>query len=173
MTRLAPDLPRAYNNLGAAYLELGRTDSAYAMFEHASALYPSYMALSNLASLYYFDGRYADAARAYRRALDLDSHDHLAWGNLAAAYERLAQHDLAVEAYRAAIHRAEGERAVNPLDPVPLAHLAVYYVSVGDSARPTLPKTVFTSGNPARIRSWRCSCRFASSIERLGRVVGM
>ena len=45
--------------------------------------------------------------------------------------------------------------------------------SVADSARPALPNTLATSGSPRRIRSWICTCRFASSIDRLGKVVGM
>ena len=45
--------------------------------------------------------------------------------------------------------------------------------SVADSARPTLPNTVSTSGKLRRIRSCIWSCRFASSIEMFGKVIGM
>ena len=45
--------------------------------------------------------------------------------------------------------------------------------SVGVSARPALPKTEATSGNPRSTRSWICSRRLASSMEMLGKGVGM
>ena len=45
--------------------------------------------------------------------------------------------------------------------------------SVALSARPTLPNTVATSGKLRSMRSWYCSCRFASSMEMFGNVMGM
>ena len=148
VTQLAPDLAKGYNNLGAAYEALGRPDSAYAMFERAVALYPSSATLSNLGTMYYSDGRYADAVRTYRRALDLDEHNHVTWSGLAAAYERLGQRSEAVPAYREAIRRAEADRSVNPSDPVALTHLPNYYVSVGDSTRARTTAAAASALNP-------------------------
>ena len=105
------------------------------MFEHAAALYPTSSAFSNLATLYYRDSLYVKAVSSYQSALDLDDHNHITWGGLAGSYERLGEHDQAVSAYLEAIQRAENEHNVNPHNPDPLASLANYYVSVGDSMR--------------------------------------
>ncbi len=45
--------------------------------------------------------------------------------------------------------------------------------SVADSTRPILPNTDSTSGKERRMRSWIWSWRLASSIEMLGKVIGM
>ena len=45
--------------------------------------------------------------------------------------------------------------------------------SVGESARPALPKTRSTSGKLRRIRSWICRMRCASVTDMPGSAVGM
>lgn len=135
VVQLVPRFARAYSNIGAAYLALGQSDSASVLFERSAALYPSPQALSNLAAIYYYDERYAEAARATRRALDLDDNNHEVWNTLAATYERLGDSTAAQDAYREAIIRAEAQQVVNARDPELLAHLATYYVSIGDTVR--------------------------------------
>ena len=61
------------------------------MLEKAVALNPTYSAYNNLANAYYFEGRYADSAAIYEKALQLNQNDYLLWGNLGAAYAAAPQ----------------------------------------------------------------------------------
>ncbi|NIV13316.1 MAG: tetratricopeptide repeat protein, partial [Aliifodinibius sp.] len=68
----------------------------------------SYAVSSNLGTLYFIRGKYADAARMYETALELNDHDYVVWGNLASAYYWApGERDKAAETYRRAITLAE------------------------------------------------------------------
>ena len=58
-------------------------------------------------------------------------------------------------------------------DPHVLVHMENGAGSVGESARPALPKTRSTSGNVRRIRSWIWRMRPASVTDIPGSAVGM
>jgi eukaryotic-like serine/threonine-protein kinase len=83
---LAPDNAPAYINLGTALTNENRYGEARTVLEKAVALNPTYSAYNNLASVYYLEGRDADAAAIYEKARRLNNADYLVWGNLAAAY---------------------------------------------------------------------------------------
>ncbi len=138
VVEFAPENYRAYNNLGALYLDLDRPADAEGMFKRSLEIQPDYSAAySNLGSLYFFEvARYAEAARTYEKARNVDSSDYRVWGNLASAYywapgETAKAH----AAYLRAARMAEERRKANPQDAALLSHLANYYAMLGNRGR--------------------------------------
>src|SRR3546814_7483647 len=82
VTQLQPREVKAWNGLGGMYLAAGRRDDAEAAFRHALRIAPSYGVLSNLGTIQYEAGRYAEAARMYRQAAELKPEDYRHWGQL-------------------------------------------------------------------------------------------
>src|SRR5258705_232628 len=85
VTELIPASPLAFNNLGAALEMSGDFQGAATAFERSLALEPTRSADSNSGTVYYFLGRYPDAARMFSRATEIAGEDHRVWGNLADA----------------------------------------------------------------------------------------
>jgi serine/threonine-protein kinase len=86
---LTPDNPEAYSDLGVVYLELkdsGPHAAAEAAFQKSIQLAPNYQAYANLGWLYMEQKRYAEAAAATRKALELNDKDWRVWSNLQLAY---------------------------------------------------------------------------------------
>ena len=103
------------------------------MSERSIEVEPNYSNYSNLATFYYYEGRYADAARMYEKALGFNDHDYVVWGNLASAYYRTpGEREKAKDTYQRAAQLAEKNREVNPHDPDLLSDLAGYYSMTGD-----------------------------------------
>jgi len=103
------------------------------MYERSLKIKPDAFAYSGLGTVYYFQGRYADAAAQYEKAVELAPKDPVRWGNLADAYRWTPT--LAVkapEAFRKAIELSEGALARNPKDARLKSNLAVYRLSSGD-----------------------------------------
>lgn len=148
---LTPDNYRGYNNLGGIYYYLKRWPDARQMFERSLALKKTSGACSNLGTLYYKEGAYANAARTYETALDLNDKNYLVWGNLAAAYYWApGEREKAKKAYQHAIELAEQVLTVNPKDADVLSQLAGYYAMVGERKRSEslIKKALsFASGN--------------------------
>jgi len=96
----------------------------------------SYDIYSNLATLYYIEGKYEDAAHTYELALTLNDNDYLTWGNLAAAYCWInGKKDTAINIYKHAIEIAEERLKVNPKDPDVISNLARYYSDIGNEKK--------------------------------------
>ena len=104
------------------------------MFERSLTIQPSYTAQSNLAAIYYFEGRYADAATLYEEILQYSEGNYRAWGQLAAAYYWTpGKREEALRAYQKAIEMAEEMlREVNPEDSDALSRLANLYAQMGE-----------------------------------------
>jgi tetratricopeptide (TPR) repeat protein len=93
---------------------------------------PTYTAASNLGTAAFYLGQYAEAARAFERALAIDDRDYRVWRNLAAArYWAAGERGGAAPAYERAAHMAEQERAVNPSSAEILSDLADCYAMLG------------------------------------------
>ncbi len=138
VTALTPDNSRGYNNLGGVYYLMEKWEDARVMFERSLSLQKSYSVASNLGTLYFIEGRFADAARTYEMALEINEHDYLLWGNLASAYYWVpGKREKAMEVYRQAIDRAEESRKINPNDPQVLSSLAGYYAMFGERSKAT------------------------------------
>jgi serine/threonine-protein kinase len=89
---LTPDNTAAYNNLGIEYTELDDPASyaaAEAAFQKSIQLAPTYQAYADLGWLYLGHKRYAEAATATKKALELNDKDWRVWANLLAAYQWL------------------------------------------------------------------------------------
>lgn len=136
---LAPDHADLLALLGSSLYMLSlsapaRSAEARAVFERSLHIRPTYEALSNLGTLYYDEGRFADAVRSYTQALGIDDADPLVWGNLASAYEALGRTSDRLHATREGIRRAETQLRATPRDADLLVTLAVFYADVGRTA---------------------------------------
>jgi serine/threonine-protein kinase len=125
---LAPDSGRGYSNLGGTYLNLGRYADAIPLFERSVAIRPTADAYSNLATAYFYQQRFTEAARTYEEAVKLNSLDYEMWGNLGDAYYWAPnEQSKAAAAYGKAVALADVALQVNPRDPVILCNLALYH----------------------------------------------
>ena len=136
VTELAPGSSTAFNNLGGALLMSGDFPAAADAFTKSLTLNPSRSAYSNSGMVYYYLGRFADAARMFRRATEIAPEDHRVWGNLAdALYLIPASRGEAQQQYRRAITLAERRLAVNSSDATTWIQLAFYQARLGDPTR--------------------------------------
>jgi len=125
---LAPDSERGYSNLGGVYLNLGRYTDAIPLFERSVAIRPTADAYSNLATGYFFQQRFAEAAHTYEQAVKLNPVGYEMWGNLGDAYYWSPKdQSQAPQAYRKAITLANAALGVNPRDAEVLCDLALYH----------------------------------------------
>jgi TolB-like protein/Flp pilus assembly protein TadD/DNA-binding winged helix-turn-helix (wHTH) protein len=132
-TELAPASARVWSNLGGALQMAGDTAGAAAAFRHSLQLEPSKEAYSNLGTLQYYNGQYAEAAATFERAVALGEHDQMVHGNLAdALWWAPGRREEAVAVYRRAIGLAEMDLGVTSEDPTLKAQLGYYYGRVGD-----------------------------------------
>jgi serine/threonine-protein kinase len=83
--RIAPDNSRLWSSLGAARFYQGRFEEAKRAFRRSLELNPTPQVASNLATLEFRDGRFAEAARTLAAAA-AGTRDYRVWRNLAAAY---------------------------------------------------------------------------------------
>ncbi len=135
VTELIPASPLAFNNLGAALELSGDLPGAAAAFERSLSLEPTRSAYSNSGTVYYFLGRYQDAARMFGRATELAAEDHRVWGNLADALWQIdGRRAEARGDYRRAMELARKSLEVNAADAVSWIQLAYYGARAGDMA---------------------------------------
>jgi serine/threonine-protein kinase len=133
-SELRPDSPIAWNNLGAAHLQTGRTREAIPVFERSILLEDRASTRSNLGTAYYFLGRYEDAAGHYRRAIELQPDAAVHHANLGDALLKLGRDAEYLEAYRRAAELAREAVARSPRDPHAQGTLALYCAKVLDAA---------------------------------------
>jgi TolB-like protein/Flp pilus assembly protein TadD/DNA-binding winged helix-turn-helix (wHTH) protein len=133
VTELSPSSPTAFNNLGGALLMSGDFQAADIALNQSLKLAPTRSAYSNSGTVYYYLGRFADAARMFRKSTELAPGDHRVWGNLAdALYQIEATRPEAKQQYRHAAQLAERRVAVNPKDANAWMQLAFYYARLGE-----------------------------------------
>lgn len=134
VVEFAPESFFGYNNLAAVYDKLGLEEEAFEALERSIEVGPennSY-ALLNLGKLYFDAARFADAARSFEGAIEIDAGNYLTWGNLAYAYASGADPSRTEDAARRAIELGEAELARDPQNAELLCHLAGYHALVGD-----------------------------------------
>jgi len=133
---LTPQNAKGYRNLGAMYQQLNRLNEAIEYYQKAIDIAPSYSTYSNLATLYFYESQYKDAARMYEKALAIRDSDHRIWGYLASTYKRIPdEKQKADDAHRRAIQHAEEQLQVNPNDPDLLTSLAGYYTEFDEKQK--------------------------------------
>jgi tetratricopeptide (TPR) repeat protein len=136
--RACPSNTNVLNSLGAAEFRLGDFPRAIATFEHSNQIRRTPIALSNLAVVYYYGGRYADSVNAGESAVTFPENEssNMIWGNLADAYRFVPGSEAkAAGAYARAIALTEKALAADPGDVRSRASLAVYLAKTGQAAR--------------------------------------
>ncbi|MFI5182243.1 MAG: tetratricopeptide repeat protein [Thermoanaerobaculia bacterium] len=132
---LAPDNAQLWDSLGSARYYQERLADAQAAWTRSIALYPRPGAISNLATLQFYEQRYADAARTLERATQAGTRDYRVWRNYAAAlYWTPGEREKAAAAYKRASELAAEERTIDPRDPLTLVALADCSAMLGDPA---------------------------------------
>lgn len=131
---LQPDWPFGYQLVGTVHGYMGEFDAAAQDYEAALARGGSPATYSSLGTVYYHQGRPADAVRAYKRAIELRPRSAMTHFNLGDAFRRLGQENDARREYLAAIDLARTDAAVNPRDGAALALRAVVESRVGNIA---------------------------------------
>jgi TolB-like protein/tetratricopeptide (TPR) repeat protein/DNA-binding winged helix-turn-helix (wHTH) protein len=181
VTELTPASPLAFNNLGAAMEMTGDLQGAAIAFERSLALEPTRSAYSNSGTVYYFLGRYPDAASMFSRATELAPEDHRVWGNLAdALWQQDPARTRAQGDYRHAIALAQRSLEVNPKDAVSWAQLAHYNSRLGDTeqARRYAVRALELGSDEVFVHYYAAlvalqSGDSASALDALGRAVGL
>ena len=111
----------------------GDFSKAMEAYDHSLRLEPSKEAYSNLATSYFYLGRFTEAVANYERAAELGEHDHIVHGNLGDALWQIAsRRGDAIAQYRRAILLAETELEAKPSDSTLRAQLGYYYGRVGE-----------------------------------------
>jgi tetratricopeptide (TPR) repeat protein len=118
-----------YSNLGAAYFQNSEVDSARVMFERSMAIEENPLSAVNLATIYYRNGNYNEAADMYELVLEneLFRNRYEIWANYASAVEWSESIDGEKELYETAIEKAKEQLDVNPDDVVVLSSIAVFH----------------------------------------------
>ena len=130
---LAPDNYLGYRNLGGVYLYQNRYDESIANLNRSIDLRPTYEAYVNLAAAYFLLHQFQASVAASQRALQLDEHGYITWGNLAdALYWIPSQRQTSFEAYRRAISLGRRQLEVNARDATTLGYVAEYSAMLGD-----------------------------------------
>jgi serine/threonine-protein kinase len=133
---LAPDNAQLWDSLGSARYHQERFADAKAAYARSLALYPRPQTISNLATLQFYMGQYADAAKTLEQATRTGTRDFRIWRNLGAAfYWAPGERNRAALAYRKAAELAEEERKIDPRNPLTLVQLADCYAMLGEPAR--------------------------------------
>ncbi len=133
VVKLVPDSSGGYSNLCLAELMRGRYAQAVASCERSIAIRPRVAAYSNLATAFYYQKRFSDAATTYEQALHFNDREYLAWGNLGDASSWVpGEGARAREAYGRAIALANEQLRVNPRDARTLGYLAWYQAALGN-----------------------------------------
>jgi len=133
VTELVPSSANAWSNLGGALQMAGNLSDAMQAYERSLRIEPSKDAYSNLATSYFYLGRFPEAVANYERAAALGEHDHVIQGNLGDALWQIdGRRDDAIARYRRAILLAEAGLEATPADAALRAQLGYYYGRVGD-----------------------------------------
>jgi serine/threonine protein kinase/tetratricopeptide (TPR) repeat protein len=135
VVELTPDNARGYSSLGAVAYEQKRYEEAATMYEKSVAIKPSNVAYHNLGTLYFYLGRYQDAARNFELAVQMNDRSSVDWHALAAAYQWSAQPDKARAAFQRTAELAEVQLRTNPRDIDALIRLADAYSMLNQSQR--------------------------------------
>ncbi len=134
VVEIAPGMVDGYRNLGGMCWYMNKRDEAVRWFLKALEIEPDYRTYSNLATLYYYEGKFTEVSQMYQKALELSDKDYRVWGYLAAAYVQIGDRPKATEAYTRAIRMGEERRNVDPREQELLVNLAGYYAAL-DSVR--------------------------------------
>ncbi len=133
VVKLVPDNDRGLSNLCWAEMMQGLYSQAVDACQRSIAIRPTAPTYSNLASAYYFQRQYSQAAETYRHALSINAREYLVWGNHGDAYSWISGKEASArEAYQHAIALAREQLHINPRDARAMGYLAWYEASTGE-----------------------------------------
>ena len=113
---------------------MGRDDEALTMLRRSLSIRPTAPAASNVGTIEFYRGRYAEAARAFEDAIEKSGSDYQLWYNLAAAYYWApGLRPKCKDAYEKAAFLGEKARATNPRDAWLLAVLSDTYAHLNQT----------------------------------------
>jgi eukaryotic-like serine/threonine-protein kinase len=130
----SPDNPMLYFNLGAFYLDGGDAASfplAEEALHKSLALAATNGAYGNLALLYLYEKRYAEAAAASEKAIPLDRQQILTWRFAELAYRWLGDRQKADAALNQIESLARAQAAMNPRNAQSQSWLGLVYAQKG------------------------------------------
>jgi Flp pilus assembly protein TadD len=131
---LRPDSDIGYTNLAGAHILGGDLGEAEPLLLAALRIRPGAAVHNNLGFVYYSTGRFDEAAREFRAAVEnLESANR--WGNLGDAYRQLGKSVEARQAYGRAIELGRAQLQVNPRDGQGRAALAMWLAGDGRCAQ--------------------------------------
>ncbi|HKR66383.1 MAG TPA: tetratricopeptide repeat protein, partial [Thermoanaerobaculia bacterium] len=133
-TELAPELSHAHANLGAALQAMGKNEEALAAFRKSIEIRPNFAGWSNLGTLQFYLGRYADARKSYEEAARLAPSEPMMWVNVGDACRVGGASDDARVAYERAITTARESITVKPNDAYVRSLIAVCLARTGKNA---------------------------------------
>jgi eukaryotic-like serine/threonine-protein kinase len=132
---LAPDSFIGYSNLGITRVQQGKYAEAIEPLKRSVEIRKTGQATSNLATAYFQDKKYPEAAKYFEEATNLDPRNYELWGNLGDAYYWApGLRERAPEVYRKAVALGEEQRKINPRDASMLSYLASDYAMLGKTA---------------------------------------
>jgi serine/threonine-protein kinase len=134
LTELQPDNSRGFQMLGFAHQTVGDNRQALDNYRRAIHLGRDALAYLNMGTIYYDEGRFREAARAYEEVIGLGRASPVTHGNLGDAYERLGETGQARKAYARAVELSRDGLKVNPSDAQTLSRLALYEAKLGRHA---------------------------------------
>lgn len=135
MTKLDPENAQGFQMLGGAYQAVGDLQRASASYRRAIEIRPDPIAYLNLGTLYYDEGNFAAAKRAYEEAIALDEKRSWLWRALGDANQRLSQISAAKKAWTECSRLAKVDASVNKENAAAFAEAAVCSTKLGDVAQ--------------------------------------
>jgi serine/threonine-protein kinase len=132
VTEMAPDNSRGFLMLGTVQHASGDTSRAIENYKRAIENGPNAGGYGNLGTLYFEQGRFADAAAMFEQAVRLDPKSALKYRNLGDAYLRLGRSDESRTAYERASVLLRQQVQTNPKDAAALATLALCEAKLGE-----------------------------------------
>ena len=136
---LAPQNAIILSNLGVALLYQGALEESRKAWHDSIRIAPNYQSYNNLGNLDLKQGRYADAASDYEKALEINKTDYQVWSNLAVAYSQTpGQQARAKDGFLQAAKMCREALKGNPNDPEMLSDLAMFIASEGDERQEPL-----------------------------------
>jgi eukaryotic-like serine/threonine-protein kinase len=131
---LAPESPLLYSNLGAMYFRMSRWADAGNAFEKSLSIRPTGQGYSNLCTVRFYEGKYADAAKQCESATRLVPANAINWGNLGDALWQLRdERQQARSAFEKAADLAKQQLAINENNPALRKNYALYLAKLGQN----------------------------------------
>ena len=122
---LRPDSDIGYTNLAGTHILGGELKEAEPLLLAALRIKPGAAVHNNLGFVYYSTGRFEEAAREFRLAVE-DVESAVRWGNLGDAYRQLGRSPEARQAYGRAIELGTAQLRINPRDGPLHAAMAIW-----------------------------------------------